>query len=63
MNILEGRRETKGGGGRRRCGGEEAYTPLPSTPQICKLRLCASKHLEFAFELYILRSFEISFVW
>ena len=27
MDILEGRRETKGGKGRRRCGGEEAYTP------------------------------------
>ena len=32
MDILEGRRETKGGKGRRRCGGEEAYTPPPVNP-------------------------------
>ena len=25
--LSEGRRETRGGKGRRRCGGEEAYTP------------------------------------
>ena len=66
MDILEGRRETKGGKGRQRCGGEEAYTPSrqPLKYNVCIMVTFMCKQTpRIRLELYILRSFEISFVW